>query len=71
MRIVPNFTPPEFQAKTFTPFISPNLNSFSDKNTNNGEIYTAGQKFYTAAGSDGIDKYHLCTALSSEEFPND
>ena len=26
----------------------------------NGEIYTAGKKFYTAAGSDGIDKYHLC-----------
>ena len=26
----------------------------------NGEIYTAGNKFYTAAGSDGIDKFHLC-----------
>ena len=25
----------------------------------NGEIYTARKKFYTAAGSDGIDKFHL------------
>ena len=25
-----------------------------------GEIYTTGKKFYTAAGSDGSDKYHLC-----------
>ena len=25
----------------------------------NGEIYTAGKKIYTAAGSDVIDKYHL------------
>jgi hypothetical protein len=25
----------------------------------NGEIYTAGKKFYTAAGSDGIEKFHL------------
>ena len=28
-----NFTPPEFQAKTFTPSISANFNSFGDKNT--------------------------------------
>ena len=28
----------------------------------NGEIYTAGKKFYTAAGSDGRDKSHLCLA---------
>ena len=26
----------------------------------NGEIYTAGKKIYTAAGSDGMKKYHLC-----------
>ena len=26
----------------------------------NGEIYIAGNKFYTATGSDGIDKFHLC-----------
>ena len=25
----------------------------------NGEIYTAGNKFYTAAGTDGMDKFHL------------
>ena len=51
MRFVRNFTPPEFQAKTFTPSISPNFNSFSDKNakkmSENGEIYTTG----TTAGS--------------------
>ena len=44
-RFVQNFTPPDFQAKNFTPSISPNFNSFSDKNTNkiseNWEIYTA------------------------------
>ena len=28
----------------------------------NGEIYTDGKKFYTAASTDGIDKYHLCAA---------
>ena len=25
----------------------------------NEEIYTAGKKFYTAAGTDGMDKFHL------------
>jgi len=29
------------------------------KMSENGEIYTAGQKFYTAAGTDGMDKFHL------------
>ena len=33
MKFVKNFTPPDFQAKNFTPSISPNFNSFSDKNT--------------------------------------
>ena len=33
MEFVKNFTPPDFQAKNFTPSISPNFNSFSDKNT--------------------------------------
>ena len=28
-----------------------------------GEIYTTGKKFYTAAGGDGIDKFHLCTSI--------
>ena len=36
--------------KNFTP---------PDFQVKNGEIYTAGNKFYTAAGSDGIDKFHL------------
>ena len=31
----------------------------------NGEIYTAGNKFYTPAGTDGMDKFHLC--LQAEE----
>ena len=33
MRFVPNFTPPDFQATNFKLAISPNFNSFSDKNT--------------------------------------
>ena len=49
MRFVHNFTPPDFQAKTFTPSMSHNFINFSDKNTQkmsgNGEIYTAGKKF--------------------------
>ena len=32
MKFVKNFTPPDFQAKNFTPSILPNFNSFSDKN---------------------------------------
>ena len=47
MEFVKIITPPEFQAKTFTPSISANFNSFGDKNTKkmseNGEIYTAGK----------------------------
>ena len=31
MEFVQNFTPPDFQAKDFTPSISPNFNSFSKK----------------------------------------
>ena len=49
MEFVQNFTPPDFQAKNFTPSISPNFNSFSKKKTQkmseNGEIYTAGKNF--------------------------
>ena len=41
MRFVQNFTPLNFQAKTFTPSISPN---FTKKMSENGEIYTAGKK---------------------------
>ena len=47
MRFVKKFTPPDFQAKNFTPLISPNFNSFGDdkKMSENGEIYTAGKNF--------------------------
>ena len=48
MKFVQNFTPPDFQAKNFTPSISPKF-SFSKKKTpkmiENGEIYTAGKNF--------------------------
>jgi len=48
MSFVRNFTLPDFQAKTFSPSISLNFNSFCDKSTKlsaNGEIYTAGKNF--------------------------
>ena len=49
MEFVQNFTPLDFQAKNFTPSISPNFNSFSNKKhkkmSENGEIYTAGKNF--------------------------
>ena len=49
MEFVQNFTPLDFQAKNFTPSISPNFNSFSKEKTQkmseNGEIYTAGKNF--------------------------
>ena len=44
MEFVQKFTPPDFQAKSFTPSISPNFNSFSvktQKMSENGEIYIA------------------------------
>ena len=33
MEFVKKFTPPDFQAKDFTPSISPNFNNFSKKKT--------------------------------------
>ena len=49
MEFVQKFAPPDFQAKNFTPSISPNFNSFSGKKTQtmseDGEIYTAGKNF--------------------------
>ena len=63
MRFVQNFTPPDFQAKTFTPSISPNFNSFSDKYTKNKWKWNnlhRWQKFYTDAGSGSMDKSYLC-----------
>ena len=46
MRLVKTFTPPDFQAKNFTPLISQNFNSFGDKNRKKmSEIYAAVKKF--------------------------
>ena len=62
MEFVQNFTPPDFRAKNFTPSISPNFNSFSKKNHKKWvkmEKFTPLGKFYTAARSEGIDKFHL------------
>ena len=66
MEFVKNFTPPEFQAKTFTPSISANFNSFGDKNKKNEWKWRnlhRWQKFCTAAGSDGSDKFHLWSII--------
>ena len=47
MEFVKKITLPDFQAKNFTPSISPNFNSFSKKKhkkmSKNGEINTAGK----------------------------
>ena len=62
MEFVKNFTPSDFQAKNFTPSISPNFNSFNKKKQKNEWKWRnlhPWQKFYTAAGSDGMDKFHL------------
>ena len=73
MRSVQNFTPLDFQAKTFTPSIPPNFNSFSDKNTKNEWKWRnlhRWQKFYTAASTDGTDKFHLCICWTHMKFCN-
>ena len=44
MKFVKNFTPPDFQAKNFTPLILA-LVIKAQKVSENGEIYTAGKKF--------------------------
>ena len=63
MEFVQNFTPPDFRAENSTPSISPNFNSLSKKKNTKNEWKWRNlhrwQKFYTAAGSDGIDKFHL------------
>ena len=67
MEFVQKFTPLDFKVKNFTPSISPYFNSFRKKKhkkmSGNGEIYTAGKKFYIAAGSDGRDRCHLCMLM--------
>ena len=58
MEFVKNFKPPDFQAKHFTPSISPNFNSFSKEKTpkmsENGKIYTAGKNFTLMPGVTGV-----------------
>ena len=73
MRFVKNVTPPDFQAKNFTPLISPIFNSFGDNNTKNEWKWRnlhRWQKFYTAAGSDGSDKFHLWSMINDEQDNN-
>ena len=62
MEFVKKITPPDFQVKDFTPSISPNFNSVSGKKHKNEWKWInllRWQKFYTAAGTDGMDKFHL------------
>ena len=60
MRFVKEYTPPEFQAKNLTPFMSPEFNSFDEKKNTKNECKWRNlhrwQKFYTANGSDGSEK---------------
>ena len=67
MEFVQKFTPPDFQVKNFTPPILPNFNSFSKKKTQKMSEKWRNlhrwQKFYTAVGTDGMDKFHLWTVL--------
>ena len=65
-------TPLDFQAKKFTLLISPNFNSFRDKNTKMS-VYGwrnlhRWQIFYTPTGKDGRDKSHLCVPRFSFIF---
>ena len=46
MRFVQNFTPPDFKAKTCTPSISPNFNSFRSLTTPYKNIRTQMDYFY-------------------------
>ena len=61
-----------FRPKKFTQLISPNFNSFRDKNTKMS-VYGwrnlhRWQIFYTPAGKDGRDKSHLCVQRFSFIF---
>ena len=68
MRFVKNFTPPDFQAKNFTPLISPNFNNFGDKKTQkmskNGEIYTAIKNFTLLPGLTGWTNFTSGVSLT-------
>ena len=75
MRFVQSFTPPDFQAKTFTPSIPPNFKGVINKKNNEFKWRNlhSWQEFYTAADSGGRDKSQLClpaTSSSSNWLPN-
>ena len=53
-------TLPDFKTENFAPLISPNFNIFGEKNEWKWKILHRWPKIYTAAGSDGSDKSHLC-----------
>ena len=68
MEFVKNFTPPDFQAKDFTPSISPNFNSKKKhKKCLKMEKFTPLAKILH--GSDGSDKFHLCKPTGSARAP--
>ena len=50
----------------FTPSIAPNFDSYSRKKHKKWRHLHRWQKFYTAAGSDGIDKFHLCQPVGTK-----
>ena len=70
MSFVQNFTPPDFQAKTFTPSISSNFNSFSEKKTQkmseNEEIYTAGKNFTLPPAVTGVT--NIISAVTKTKY---
>ena len=67
MEFVQSFTPPDFQAMTFTPSIPPNFKGGIDKKNNEFKWRNlhSWQEFYTAAGSGGRDKSQLCLPATS------
>ena len=74
MKFVKNFTPPDFQAKNFTPSISPNFNSFSDKNTKkmseNGEIYTASKNFTLPPALTALTNFNSGHNMNKQSKPD-
>ena len=71
MEFVKKFTQPDFQAKNYTPSISPNFNSFSKKKTQtmseNGEIYTAGKNWTNSTSVHCLRAMGAMTLLGRQE----
>ena len=64
VEFVQNFTPPDLQAKNLHRQFHLILTVLVRKNTKNEWKWrnlNRWQKFYTAAGTDGMDKFHLWT----------